>query len=544
MRVTTLSSFAFALVLAATSSAYAADKPDPVLDAPPAGLVPATVKLSVILAKHDASTGVQPRSVTEDWTWIDTGLHGTEHLVRSGTDYHSKIKSDAETFEYGQLSGARWHKDTYGFTTPTSDTEDTSFYVLHVNADASDPKNDVELAGQTTGASPAYVVKVTKPGEKHPEWVFFDAATYNIVRIERVSGRHRVASAFDDFRTSGGVTQAWHIHDFYWVPEYDDDFRMTSFKAGGTIAPSEFAAPPSAVVPDSTVGGLLPSQFPFLGAIIVRLTVNGRGLDFEIDPSERSSYIDYSVAQELNLPTFGKTTKLSTGERVAYDTILPDADLGPIHLHDFPVHAASVAWRPNESTKIVGTLGYDFLASNIIHVDYVHHTVEVLPTAALPPPPVKPIAHSLDIPIQFDNGSLLVPMAIGDGFTEHAILSTSMPWTIVFGDYVNAHADTLKGDKAAHTTSFVPFADQASYGKDIDTWIVHTNILSFANLNFTDLPIVATEESYDERKIDAIVGYDYLAFYDIYFDYPHGRLLLVPNERFYKLTGKVKPNAQ
>jgi len=542
MRVTTLSSFAFALVVAATSLAIAADKPDPVLDAPPAGLVPATAKLSVVLAKHDASNGVEPKSLTEDWTYVDTGLHGIEHLVRSGTDYHSKIKNDAQTDEYGQVGGVRWHKDTDGFTTPNTGTEGASFFVLRMNEDASDPKNDVELAGQTAGASPAYVVKVTVPAAKHPEWIFFDASTYRIVRIERVLGKHRVSSTFDDFRTTDGVTQAWHVHDSYWVPEYDDDFRMTSFKAGGAVAPSEFAAPANPVVTDSTARGPLPSQFPDFGAIIVRVLVNGRGLDFEIDPSVRYNYIDYDIAQQLGLPTFGKTTQLSTGERISYDTILPDADLGPIHLHDLPVFATHVAWRPDESTKIVGTLGYDFLASHIIHVDYLHHLVEVLPTSALPAGKL-PIAHALDIPIQFDDGALLVPMAIADGFTEHAILTPSMPWTVVFGKYVNAHADTLKGG-GAHTSAFVPFADQASYGKTIDTWIAHTNILSFANLNFSDLPIVATEESYDDRDIDAVVGYDYLAFYDIYFDYPHDRLLLVPNDRFYKATGKTKPNAR
>ncbi len=542
MRVFSTFVFIFALLAGGFSAASAADKTDPKLDAAPAGLVPATVKLSTILAKHDASTGARPKSLTEDWTYVDTGLHGTEHLVRSGTDYHSIIRSDAQTDEYGQFDGKRWHKDADGFTTASTATENASFSVARFLDEASDVKNDVSLAGETTGAAPAYVVKVAVAGAKHPEWIFFDAGTYRIVRHEYVSGKHRIATAFDDFRTTDGVTQAWHVHDYYWVPEYDDDWRLTSFAAGGAVAAREFQQPKNPVAADSTIRGALPAQFPYLGAVVVRLTVAGRGLDFEIDPSVRSSFIDYDVARQMNLPTFGKTTELSTGERIAFDTVLPDADLGPIHLHNFHVHATRVAWYPDEATKIVGTLGYDFLATNIIHIDYIHHLVEVLPTASFPASPAKPVAHALDIPMQFDDGALLVPMAIGDGFTERVMLDTSMPFTAVFGGYVDAHAATMKGD-VAHTLAFVPFADDASYGKNIDTWIVNTNILSFANINFVDLPIVATEESYDDRDIDAIVGYDYLAFYDIYFDYPHDRLLLVPNERFYKLTAKSKPNA-
>ncbi len=542
MRVISMLLFAFVL-LAGASPTRAADATDAALDAAPAGLVPATVKLSTILAKHDAAMGTQPKSIVEDWSYVDTGLHGTEHLVRSGTDYHSIIHDDASTNEYGQTGGKRWHKDVDGYTTASTATEDASFSPVRVLEDASDAKNDVSLAGETTGTSPAFVVKVSTGPKAHPEWIFFDASTYRIVRREYVKGKHRIATSFDDFRTTDGVTQAWHVHDYYWVPEYDDDWHLTAFRAGGAVAPSEFAQPKNQAAPDSSVTGPLPAQFPFMGAVIVRLTVAGRGLDFEIDPSERSSFIDYDVARELGLPAFGKTTQLSTGERIAFDTVLPDAQLGPIHLHNLHVHATDVAWYPDDSTKIVGTLGYDFLAANIIHVDYIHHRVEVLPSSAFPAEPAKPIPNALDIPMQFDDGALLVPMAIGDGFTDRAVLDTSMPFTVVFGRYVDAHTSTMKGDSASHVSSFVPFADNASYGKNIDTWIVRTNILSFANLNVADLPILATEESFGGRDIDALVGFDYLQFYDVYFDYPHDRLLLVPNERFYKLTGKAKPSA-
>src|SRR6185503_18557050 len=105
-----------------------------------------------------------------------------------------------------------------------------------------------------------------------------------------------------------------------------------------------------------------------------------------------------------------------------------DADIGPIHLHDFPVYATDVSWKPRDDVRVVGTLGYDFLASNVIHVDFVHDLVEVFPTAMMAPEPAKPIAGALDIPMQFDNGSLLVPMALGDGFTEHVMFDPAEPW--------------------------------------------------------------------------------------------------------------------
>lgn len=134
-----------ALVLTASSSIPALADDAKKLDAPPAGLVPTTMKLSQILAKHDAAVGtaVAKAPSVQDWAFTDTGLPGTEHLVRSGTDYHSIIVTPAYTVEYGQLNGKRWHKDGAGLTTPSTATDYVSFTPFRVSENAADPKNDI-----------------------------------------------------------------------------------------------------------------------------------------------------------------------------------------------------------------------------------------------------------------------------------------------------------------------------------------------------------------------------------------------------------------
>lgn len=533
-----LSAFFFIAILASSVGVRAAQKPDPTLDAPPAGLVPSQAKLSAILAKHDASVGAPPKTSVADWTFVDTGLAGTEHLVRSGTDYRSTVKTAASTEEYGQSGGKRWHRDAAGFTTASTADDERSFYVIRVTEDAADPKNDVSLAGETTGPNPAYVVKVLVSGDKHPEWIFFDKGSYDVVRVEDVVGKHRRASTFDDFRTTDGVRQAWHLHDFYYDPEYDDDYRMTAFSAGKPVAAGAFAQPSNPILPGVAARTKLPAQF-FGGSAVLRVTIGGRGLDFDIDPTYRDSFIDYRVAKELGLPTYGQNTVTKEGHPIGYQTVIPDAAIGNIALHDFPVYATDVAWQPSDGTKVVGTLGYDFLAANIIHIDYDHQLVEAFPTSAFAPEPAKPVLNQLDLPMAFDDGTVLVPMQIGDGFTNDVALDPALPFTMVVGDFAEKHTT---GDSTQKTSAFVPFADNASYGKTVDIWIAQMSEMAFANLNVTGLKVVATGES-PGQNIDAYVGFDYLQFYDIYYDYPHDRLLLVPNDRFYKLTGKPKPHA-
>jgi hypothetical protein len=542
MRVIRPLFFAIAMIAGACSAASAADKVDPTLDAAPAGLAPAGARLSDILAKHEATISSHATAtIVEDWGYIAAGLPGTEHLVRSGTDYHSTFHSAAEDDEYGQLKGKRWHRGANGYTTPSTSEDGNSFAAVRLNEDATDPKNDVALAGQTAGPHPAYVVKVSVSGAKHPEWVFYDAQTYNIVRIEDVYQKHRLATTYDDFRTVKGITQPWHIRVSDWQPELDSDWHVTAFDAGMPVASSEFAMPGNPIPAGVAERAIIPSQFVDED-VVLRVTIGGRGLDFELDPSVRYSFIDFDVAQSLDLPTFGQNTRTAKGDNVAYETAIPDAKVGPIALHNFPVFATDVSYAPAYNVKIVGVLGYDFLSQNILRIDYVHQTVEALPMSQFAGAGL-PVPHALDIPFALDDGTPLVPMNIGDGFSDRVVFNTSMPWTTVFGPYMDQHTSAFADlSHGHHAQRAVPFADNgASYGQMVDMWLSQTPVLAFANLNFTDLPVLSTSFGYTDPQADAMIGTDYLRYYDIYFDYPHDRLLLVPNDWFYALTKKTKP---
>ncbi|HVA26886.1 MAG TPA: hypothetical protein VNF68_01835, partial [Candidatus Baltobacteraceae bacterium] len=100
------------------------------LDAPPANLVPSTARLGDVLRKHTDSTG---NAIVEDWSFTDTGVSGTEHLERSGTNYFSRIVTGDLVERFGQIDGKRWHQDYNGITTSTSQVEDRSFLGILVN---------------------------------------------------------------------------------------------------------------------------------------------------------------------------------------------------------------------------------------------------------------------------------------------------------------------------------------------------------------------------------------------------------------------------
>jgi hypothetical protein len=520
-------------VLAATSDA---------LDAPPDGLTASTIRLADILAQHDKAKGTSDAttdSVVEKWTFVDSGVSGSETLERSGSNYHSTITRGPFSEQFGQLGDKRWHQDVNEFTTPSSGVEDESFTAVRVLEDAADPKNDVQVAGETSGSAPAYVLKVRQPGSKHPEWVFYDASSGQIVRVEYVSGKRRLVQTYDDFRTSDGVTEAWHIHDSDGRPELDDDWHLVKVRHGATIANEQFAAPTESPKSDVSERGPIPSVFVGDDTIVVRLQVGGRGLDFELDASEPHSIIERTVAESMGLPTFGQLTHLRDGTPVGYETILPDATVGPARLHDFRIRAEQFTYRARQDTQVVGLLGYDFLANHVVHIDYVHQLVEIFPTDSFGAQ--KPVEGGLDLPIAFDNGLLLVPMDFGGTFTDRVAVNNSFPFTIAFGPFYEQHASEFTDVWHYKKRSSVPFADGNTVGQEFEVWVTESPSLRFAVADFGAHPFLATNSPYDasETKVDAMIGADYLRYFDLYFDYPHGRFLVKPNQRFYQIFVKA-----
>jgi hypothetical protein len=539
MRIGLRSGAILALLLLAALPVRAADD-TAALDAPPVGLVPTTVHLSAILAAHAAAVGTPSGAdtVIEDWRYTDSGISGTVHLERSGTNYHSRITRGPFVEEFGQDNGERWHRDYNGFVVPVTSIDEESFIAERVEEDAADPKNDATVAGVTQGPKPSYVVRVTVDGERHPEWIFYDVAGGLITRVERVVGKTRIATTFDDFRTTGGVTTAWHLHDAWDPSVLDDDFVRTAMQTGIPVDEAQFAQPaskPNYASYQQPVN--IPAHFYDDGTIILRMTVNGRGLDMMLDTSQRDNVIDEDVARQLNLPTFGQIDRLPSGEYVAFETLIPSCSVGPMVETNLPVLAEPFNFQWTSDTKVVGILGYDFLANNVLKIDYMNGRVDIMPAASFDGS--TPVPGGINVPMQIDDGVPFVQVGLGDAVSQNAVLANEFDDTVVFGDFVADHNDALTNyGNGRHYQAQVPFADNGSFGHEIDVWYALVSHLRFGAADYQHFPVIATNYPLDfssDRSIDAYLGHDVLRFFDLYIDYPHGRFIVRPNALFFKV---------
>ncbi len=536
MNRTLVSLLCVALCLTASRVAFARNA-DVTKDDPPPGIVPTTASLSSILKAHDAAAGrlvKGPAAVrVEMWAFTSAGSQGTERLVRRGTDYHSVIVTGPFTEEYGQSGDARWYMNQNGAPSDSSGSEYTSFLMYRVLDAASDPKNDVKLLGEVSAPQPAYVIEVKRPDTKHPEWVFFDKQTALVIRTEQVVDKRRLVSIYDDYQTVQGLTEPTHIHDSEGTPALDDDFRRQSIAFQSSIAEAEFKKPPNEI-------GFMRTERPVYldarvvrGTVIVRMTVGGRGLDFELSSGDGHSYIDAGVAAELHLPTFGHVTS-AEGLPEPYETQIADAAIGDLHLKDFALEALPFHYHADADTRVVGVLGYDFLSSALFSVDYVNEHVSATPLGITP----TVGADTYVLPVRFDDGLPFITCVISSHETENVLLDSSFLYSFVFGSFTESYpeavVDASKGEEHHHTV--VPFADSGTYGRDLDVWVANVPDIRIGPTRFLNYKILATNIAWDPggHKVDAVMGTQFLAYYDVSYDFARGRVLLKHNEFFNK----------
>lgn len=268
----------------------------------------------------------------------------------------------------------------------------------------------------------------------------------------------------------------------------------------------------------------------------MRLDVAGRGLDFLLDSAADQSIIDRDVAQAMGLPTYGQPTRLADGTRVQYRTTISHASVGGIQLDNFAVQRETFGYEPDDATKIVGVLGYDFFAANVLHFDFANGVVEALPLAEFGS--AQPVKGGVDIPLIIDDGTPLVRVGIGDTIVQDAVLSTSMPFSMIFGSFVQAHPDEARDVSGGkHGEGILPFADSGTYGVKFEHWVSSLSHFRFAISDYQQVGVEATNLPLvlHDRPIDALIGADQLHYYDLYFDYPYGRLIVKPNAIFFNL---------
>lgn len=532
------------LAMFVSSAALGADLGKPgSSNGPPVGITPVTIKLQTVLDANDAAVGrFAHKSITdvEVGTISAYGLTGKYKNVYAGLhsndDFSTMTTLGPFTSEHGRLQGQRWRRDENGITNVLQDTvRADEGDALGFIGDTENPKNDVSLLGEVATPVDAYVVQVKRKGLS-PFWSFYDKKTGLLDRVEAGFSDDRYVYIYDDYRLANGVREAWHTHRSDGQAFNDYDSKITSDTYGTALKDDDVAIPPSrqgivqfpvgkakiAVPSDVTVENISYGMNMTFANPYIRVTINGRGMDMLLDSTESGMVMDDQVAKEVGLTLYGPYDKDDKGTWYPTRTVIAALNIGDMQMHEVAVQLRHLHSYSGDK-KIVGTIGYDFLANTVVEIDYVHHGITAFDPAQFMPP-----ADSVPTPVNIDDGIPFVSAQVGKSFGDYFLLDTTSPFTIIFPEFAQAHPDDIKDQGKGKGVTYSLFS------KDSEMKATELKSLIFGGVDFEEWLAFEIDSPNDVEGVtaDGVIGCDFLQYFNVYFDYGQHLVYLEPNDVF------------
>jgi len=292
-------------------------------------------------------------------------------------------------------------------------------------------------------------------------------------------------------------------------------------------SPPGTAAPPSWTFPPGVGDIELPAQF-LNGVIIVRMSVAGRGVDLSLDTGTSFNVMDPAVISSLADPS---TT--------SFPFTLAEAQFGSATLHNITFISRAFDRRYGTDKRVVGILGFNFLQSAIVKIDYEHESVHIVNPLTFSPPP-DAVVLELDPTARVP----LVAASIGTATGTSFMIDTGATTVVVFARLAKAYPNEftanqeLKDDaQTMYYRSFWPLCGE------IQQKPYAVSQVSLGKLGVRNWTVWKPEDKscFTPPGIDGLIGYDFLRLFNVYIDYSNDRVILEPNKLYDVATNTIKP---
>jgi hypothetical protein len=205
--------------------------------------------------------------------------------------------------------------------------------------------------------------------------------------------------------------------------------------------------------------------------------------------------------------------------------------IGPLTLRN--VHAESLPFLQwtTDGKPIAGLLGYDFIHDRVWHVDYLHGTLEAFDPASFVPP-----AGAIPLDITLEDRVPTISATIATVRAPALVVDTGADRSTLFSQYVREHAGQIadRGLGSEMQAAF-PFVDTfEGVGGSVGFRPLQAGPLLLGAWTFPKWLFYVTQDapSFEFEDYDGLIGQDMLRNFDLYLDYPHSKLYLLPNDRY------------
>lgn len=422
------------------------------------------------------------------------------------------VQNGPYTTASGVYNGQGWSQDENGLVLLRSDfrrfVDPNNRALLHPE----DPANRVSVLGLTPTQPQEYVIEANPP-DGSDQYRYYDAKTFLLDRFVTFDAdMHQHVTEFSDYRPVFQSMRPFRIHNYDGRPQNDTVTETISFQRAPADTPA-VTMPVSRALYTIDKPVVVPALFTQSG-IVVRVTIDGRGLDFLLDSGASGLAIDPGVAHQLGFTTYGVTNQTIGGDVNISRTRVPNLVVGALQLHDVAFSVVPIS-RYVEGARIVGVLGYDFIASSVLGIDFQKSTVTLYPSG------FDPRALGMfSLPLQLDDGVPRVQASF-EGVPGFFLVDTGAMGTIAYQTYVQK----LK--------SALPLVEQgmslSAVGGVVPAQLKRLTDLEFGGIHFGDAAVfVPSSSTFNLSDYDGILGRDVLSQYQLFFDYAKRQLYIKP----------------
>jgi predicted aspartyl protease len=487
-----------------------------------------------ILAHVREAAGRPPATERVHIAIVRGDLNGERTVIRRGQDWVETSRVGPFSTARGRLRGYGWHQNENGITVIDGAAGD---------APIGDSAASERGASVSVGDANDYVL-AELDADGYGTKTFVEPATWRVVRQDTIYPSNRSTVRYDRFQRVAGHERATH-----WIRDGGNrqDREEDTITADTTddVKEAEVLVPDDrrtlVEFPAGTQTVTLPARFD-RNRIIVRAAIGNRGVDLVLDTGASGISLDQSLIKEAGGVTYGRALYNGIGGTVSGSrSIVSEMRVGSLVMRDVVVatmpaidadrSATTGSVLPETlindravlGTKIVGLLGFDFIAGLALKIDYAGHTVTAMTAASFK----GPGAGAIELPVRLGRGTPQVDVTINGATGREFIVDTGAPERalLVYDRFARAHPDAMTD---LHGGSVERMARVGGIGGMAASEPVQLETVVIGKITFKKF-VAYRITSVNSAGLDGLIGGEFLRYFDVYTDYQNSRLVLVPN---------------
>ena len=468
----------------------------------------------------------RPRSETEDWTITAAGMSGHEHVARRGDDDVRIFVLGPFTTSSGTVGGKSWHQNENGYTIVTGSRPEES------------PISASPIVSRTVSrvSRPvdAYLM-VTRHGNGVVERAYYATGDYLLVRQEYEFHNQTSHIDYTDIRRDNFGRRAWKVEASGPKGVNAYEARLTKFSDNPQLDDATFAIPPTRGTLVEFPPGVDTSRISdrIDQHILVTVNLNGHDVVMALDTGASGIVLDTQVAKDLGLTMYGKSTASVAGTFQLSRVIVPVVQISDLTMHNVSDEHGPIDFI-EDGRRVVGLLGYDFVAGAAFRVDYKHQTVDAYRPGTLSTPEL-----ATDVmPIRLDEQVPVVSVGVGNAQSSSMIVDTGNGAPLLFFDnFVKAHPAAVR-DEGLGTGYDPDVAYIGGVGGYVHIVPLRLSSFRFAGLDFKHFVVLRAEQggAFGDFNDDGLLGTQFLRYFTLYIDYANQRMFFEPNSNYEDAT--------